>query len=117
MSVVTPPLTYVYAVERFSPGFWRQFVWAANGALATHPNSSLTSWWRNWQTNVEVGGTTDSQHLLGTAFDVASADLSGLESSLRARGFITVRYPTHVHAQAWPAGAARRAGLFDYLGI
>lgn len=114
MSVYTPPYGIVVTVDRFAPGFWTDFVNAANRSLSV--GDQVTSWWRSHSANIEAGGEGDSQHLIGTAFDVVSEDRT-LAQRLRAAGFIVVEYPTHLHAQAWPAGIARASGLLGFLGL
>jgi hypothetical protein len=108
-----PPPSIVWTVERFSPGFWREFVNALWYAYHRTP-FQVTSWWRSPQHNAEVGGDADSQHQLGTAVDVIPAAAG---SALRAAGFVVVTYSSHAHAQAFIAGEARRAGLLQAVGI
>lgn len=104
-----PPYEIAATVERAAPGFWGAFSRATAYAFPT--GTVVTSWHRTPASNAAAGGQPQSQHLLGVAFDAQAPDLGELERRLRAVGFVTVRYRSHVHAQAWPAGTARRAGL------
>ena len=115
MPLYQPPLSVVYAVEYFAPGFWKEFIGAANAALS--PGDQVTSWWRSRAENERVEGSIDSQHLVAAAFDVVPGTLATTAAKLRRYGFTVVQYPTHLHAQAWPAGVARASGLLDYLGL
>lgn len=113
--MIPPPAGVVYAVEQASPGFWSEFAWRANGALAGLSGISLTSWWRSDSHNTRVGGVSDSQHLLGTALDIGGPNAQQAGNRLQAYGFTVIRYPTHVHAQAWAPGVAARSGLLAVL--
>lgn len=117
MSVQAPPLAVMETVERFAPGFWIVFFSRANAAVSGL-DVYLTSWHRYAWYNEVIGGADDSQHILGTAFDLSGPDAARAVPALQAQGFIVVNYADgHLHAQAWPAGAARRAGLFAALGL
>lgn len=106
-----PPPTIINRVERAAPGFWREFIERANWALGP-TDAVLTSWWRDRLSNMEVGGAENSQHLLGTAFDVTGTQLTEMATRLQAAGFTVVTYRgRYIHAQAWPAGIAKQAGL------
>jgi len=110
-----PPQSIMWEVDRWIPGIWPAFYNAVGAAYRRAP-FSVTSWWRAADANRRVGGHADSQHLAALALDVVpgSADV---ESALRAVGFRTVRYSTHIHAQVLPAGVARRAGLLNAVGV
>lgn len=115
--IAAPPIGVMQVVERFSPGFWMVFFSKANRALAG-VDVYLTSWHRTAWYNETVGGLEDSQHILGTAFDIAGPGVGTAAPRLQAEGFVVVPYADgHLHAQAWPAGAARRAGVFAALGL
>lgn len=123
--VLPPPVDVQRVVEASAPGIYRQVVANYNEA-GRGIRGAVISWWRDPERNARVGGARDSQHLLGTAVDSVhqSPDEAGrFASRLRARGFIAlVKGPTGrgrwaVHAQAWRAGTARRAGLLDALGL
>jgi len=107
-----PSPSIVWTVERWAPGIWDAFMLAAWQAYQREP-FQVTSWWRSPSRNLEVGGDPDSQHLIGTAFDCTLA----AAAALRGVGFQVVEYHSHAHAQVWPAGAARRAGLLDAIGV
>jgi len=70
-----------------------------------------TSWWRSPFDNRRVGGSPDSQHLLGFAYDVVPNDPRGYAELARRVGLIAVEELDHVHVQVLPAGAARAFGL------
>lgn len=115
--VEAPPYWIMRTVERFSPGFWQLFFYHANVAL-DRQLATLTSWYRDPTVNAATGGAADSQHLIGTAFDV-HVPIEPDESArrLRGHGFVVVEYPTHLHAQAFPAGLARASGLLAACGL
>jgi hypothetical protein len=110
-----PPSSIAWTVERWVPGFWGAFIGAAQFAYAREP-FQVTSWWRSMDRNRELGGDPDSQHLVAAAFDAYPATPQ-VAAALEAAGFIVVREWDHIHAQAWPAGAARRAGLLAAVGV
>jgi hypothetical protein len=107
-----PPHSIIWTVDRWAPGIWDAFFQAIWWAYRRDP-FTVTSWWRSVASNNLAGGHPDSQHLCGTAIDATE----GAGPALRAAGFIVLEYPHHVHAQAWPAGTARRAGLLDAIGV
>ena len=76
----------------------------------------LTSWWRSAEDNRRVGGAPQSQHLLGLAFDIVvpggSAERSRVIHSVTHAGLIGVDERSHVHVQAFPAGALAQTGFF-----
>lgn len=118
--VTAPPYVIVSAVEARAPGIYRAVVDRFNEAGAVVSEGQVESWYRGADWNAEVGGAPDSQHLLGLAIDTSHATAASaklLAERLRARGFVVVEKRSAatgrhlVHAQAWPAGTARRAGL------
>lgn len=112
-----PPLYVRWLVDQAAPGFWPIFVDRANAALDGLA-VDVTSWWRTQRGNAALAGASpESQHLLGAAIDVSGRDFRQAGQRLRAQGFVVVDYPRHVHAQAWPAGTARRVGLLQALGL
>lgn len=112
--VDAPPSSILWTVERWVPGFWDSFMLAVWRAYRQEP-FTVNSWWRSLATNRQVGGHRDSQHLVGAALDVDPAPR--VADALEANGFIVVREWDHSHAQAWPAGIARRAGLLSAVGV
>jgi hypothetical protein len=102
-------------VERFAPGFWRAWGEMVRRAWAASDGGiQVTSWWRSPSHNREVGGSDDSQHLVGVAFDVMP--LERYRRALVGAGFRVVHEGDHLHAQPWPAGVARTSGLLRSLG-
>lgn len=110
-----PPHSVFWTVDRWVPDFWDAFFRAVWWAYRRE-EFQVTSWWRSPAENMRVGGHPDSQHLVGAAIDAVPASAQ-VARVLDAAGFAVVREATHVHAQAWPAGAARRAGLLDAVGV
>jgi uncharacterized protein YcbK (DUF882 family) len=101
------------------PGLWPAFVNVANDALAGR-NVRVTSWFRTVAENRALPAAhPQSQHLIGTAFDVNGPDRDQVAADLQRGGFIIVRgyRDGHVHAQTWPAGVAARAGLLRAAGV
>lgn len=82
----------------------RDFVDRINWAWV--PGLQPTSWFRDWNENIRVGGSTNplSQHLGGLAADVAGPNLSVFAARARAAGLVAVEYTGHVHVQYWPRG-------------
>lgn len=117
MAVEAPPYRVAIEVQRWAPRIWPNFVAAARVGL--QPGSFVTSWWRSPSHNVSVGGSADSQHQLGTAFDVVAAPGQRAEQAaqLRRAGFRVVDEMSHLHVQVFEAGAARRVGLLGALGL
>ncbi len=74
---------------------------------------TVTSWWRGPQHNRQVGGSRESQHLFALAIDVSGSreKLTALEQQAWGVGLVPVMEPGHLHIQAFPAGALRRAGV------
>lgn len=99
---------------RFFAPTYRQLVPGFVGAL--RPGVVPTSWWRSPMENRRVGGAPESQHLFGFAADFDAPrdrrQLLTIADDLRRAGFVTVVEFDHVHAQAFPPGALRRAGFF-----
>lgn len=76
------------------------------------PTLLLTSWYRTEATNAAVGGSPESQHLLGFAVDVETDFPEQVEQFARGLGLIGVNEFDHVHLQIFPAGFLRSIGLF-----
>jgi len=115
--IEAPPHIYVQTLEEWAPGFWDRFfsaVWA--GYYRYGKPMQVTSWWRTVSRNADAGGHPESQHLVGTAFDVLPAD-PALEGAMEMAGFIGVMRPTHLHLQAFPAGLLRQVGFLSAVGI
>lgn len=106
-----PPTALAQLVERRAPGIWQAFGEAVDQLDRRVGTAVVTSWWRDAETNARVGGSSTSQHLLGTALDLVG-DPQRIALVAREAGFVVVVEGDHVHVQAWPAGAPQRAGLF-----
>ena len=67
----------------------------------------ITSWWRSPERNDQVGGDSESQHLLGTALDIVprGETSEAIEAAAAGEGFQVVVEREHIHIQAWPAGS------------
>lgn len=108
-----PPPSVAAALERRQPGFWRAFGIAADRALAGI-DGTITSWYRTAEHNVAVGGQIGSQHRYGCAFDLVVPDPAQrvqAMAALRRETFFVIDEGDHLHVQAFPAGALRKAGL------
>ena len=62
-----------------------------------------TSWYRSVAKNAAVGGSADSQHLVGCGLDVVGASASELRPLLP--DLFVVQESDHVHVQCYAAGA------------
>jgi len=104
LSVLAPPQYVVNGVEQAVPGFWDAWMRAVTWAHFGSAPWRATSWWRTPAMNLAAGSVHRfSQHLLGTAFDLAPNRAALRE--LRAVGFIVIDEGSHLHAQPWPAGS------------
>jgi len=114
---IAPPIHLALTVQSWSPRIWPAFYAAAQAGL--RPDSFVTSWWRSPGHNASVGGSRDSQHLIGTAFDVITKTgaRAAQINQLRRAGFRVVDELNHIHVQAFEAGAVRRVGLLAALGL
>ena len=114
MPVEAPSLFIERAMDFYGPGLLAEVVAAANDALTESP-ATVTSWARSPTQNLSVGGAQRSQHLLGLAFDAVAQNPDQLAALLWRAGFTVTTYPTHLHAQAFPAGTVD--WLVDLLGL
>lgn len=112
MPVVRPPDNFIRFFHPELVDFVGRFNRAASAPLDR--SGSLTSWWRSWEENLRVGGSTSplSQHLAGLAVDVVPGNWPAFVRSARAAGLVAVDEGDHVHVQLWPRG-----GLNARLGI
>ncbi len=78
------------------------------GAARVTPDLYLTSWYRDRERNIRVGGHPQSQHRLGLAIDVGGPmrDLELWLEEVRSVGLIGIDEGSHVHVQLLPAGQA-----------
>lgn len=116
MSLEPPPPFIARIVHGAAPGIWPAIIGSANAALAGR-RAGVSSWYRSPERNRFVGGHPESQHQLGTAIDVVGVDRLAVKADLQRAGWVVVDYDSHVHAQAWPAGVPRRAGLLRAIGL
>jgi len=93
--------------------FILNFYWRAVRLFFQFPGLQLTSWFRTPETNRDVGGDPESQHLFGLAWDVTAPPqlLGAIARAGRGLGITAVEERDHVHLQAFPAGALARAGI------
>ena len=113
MAIVVPPRNILQVtlphVIAFLNGVGR-------GLVSTHDFQKLraSSWWRDRETNIRVGGQPDSQHLLGLALDIVgpTAVRVALAIELRGLGLTAIDELSHLHVQLLAAGQARAEGLF-----
>lgn len=101
-----PPSSVTNTLERMVPGFRNWWNGAVGRAYSQAGGFTVTSWWRSPGYNREVGGSDHSQHLIGAAIDVVPVN-QRVYNALRGAGFRVVNEGDHLHAQVWPAGAAR----------
>ncbi len=116
MAAMPPPLSIAWVIHRRAPTLWAAFFRAASEGLLA--GSTVTSWWRSPDTNRRAGASSESQHLVALAFDAVHADADALQASLSQAGFIAVPSGRgSIHAQVFPAGLLRRAGVLRELGL
>jgi len=116
MSVMAPPMAVLQRIEQLAPGFWADWQRAVQAAWQRADGPmQVTSWWRSVQHNAEVGGSDNSQHLVGVAFDVVPV-VQRNASALAAVGFRVINEGDHLHAQPWPAGVVSFE-LLRWLGL
>jgi len=93
--------------------FILNFYWRAISVLWRFPGAGVTSWFRTAEKNRIEGGSPESQHLFGLAWDIVTPPqfTEAALAQARAAGLIAVREKRHVHVQMFPAGALARAGV------
>ncbi len=113
MSVVIPPQEILAVTFPHVIAFLNAL---GQGLIRTRGFEGLraSSWYRDRETNIRVGGHPDSQHLLGLALDVTGPDDVRADFILRVReaGLIAVDEFSHAHVQLLRAGTARGEGFF-----
>ena len=82
------------------------FVSRASRAWSAEPGVSLTSFYRDTESNRSVGGSPRSQHLVALAADFAGdrLKLRHLAEHARALGLVAIDEGSHLHLQRFPAG-------------
>ena len=93
--------------------FILNFYWKAFGVASRFAGVRLTSWYRTPERNRLEGGSPESQHLFGIAWDV-QVPLGSIASFVHLAenaGLSAVREKRHVHLQLFPAGVLARAGI------
>ena len=68
--------------------------------LIYYEGMTVTSWWRSFWHNAEVGGVKTSLHQLGLAFDVVPVTEENVQK-LNALGLTVINEGNHLHAQIW----------------
>lgn len=114
-----PPNDVALRVRRVVPSFWYEFPRRLDAGLGEVARDlTVTSWWRDYASNRDVGGGAQSQHLIGTAMDLDGPEeaLERARAGLASVGLIALIHAVagggrHLHVQAFLAGEARRAGL------
>lgn len=89
------------------PSWWKPYV--ARFVQLAYPigedlDVAITSWARSISHNAEVGGVENSQHLIGTAWDIAGPDQLEYAARASQRGLIVLDEGDHVHVQLFRAG-------------
>lgn len=102
MSLVVPPAAVIQSVARVCPGCWPFFVNSIRNLRAPGGPAQVTSWWRSPDTNTRVGGAETSQHLVGTALDLAGPGAADLAAQLRNAGWTWIPEGDHEHLQLFP---------------
>ena len=108
MSLTPPPAVLI---DHFLPTY-RELIDRWSFLLREFPLTFPTSWFRDQLNNERVGGSPDSQHLFGFAADFDTPEPLAFGALAREIGLIPVIEFDHVHVQAFPSGALRRAGFF-----
>ncbi len=98
MSVAVPPSSA--AVHEFVLRVILAFL-LDRGAFA---GQRLTSWHRDPEENERVGGVPDSQHLIGSAWDLAPGG-GRLLLTLQAAGLEPIQFAAHLHVELRDTGA------------
>lgn len=104
MSLQAPPDFLLSAY----PWAYREFATRAVWALQSDPRAFVTSWFRDRAENARVGGAEYSQHRLGFAIDLVTADPRAIAQRMRDAGLVPVVEGDHVHVQAFRAGVIPR---------
>jgi hypothetical protein len=66
--------------------------------LKKFPELEITSGYRDYKTNIAVGGATHSQHLFGEAADLTARNLTDLWYTILEMDIDqAIRYKTHIH--------------------
>jgi len=100
--------------------FILDFYWRAVPVFFRFRGLSLTSWFRTAEKNRTEGGSPESQHLFGLAWDLAVPEQAGsvvgqvsrdVVNQLQAAGLTAIIERRHVHVQMFPAGVLARAGV------
>jgi len=89
------------------------FDFVSRARVLPHRGMTVTSWWRSPRANRVAGGARESQHIFALALDLAGTRDQRREimSAARRVGLVAVDEGSHVHVQAFPAGALGRAGV------
>lgn len=116
-NAVPPPVYTAWLLDQAAPGVWPYFIGRAFRALDQIGPWTATSWWRTPSQNRRVGGSPDSQHLVGSAVDLCSTDNNLLERLLDQTGLIAVNEGDHVHVQVFAAGMLRASGVLARIGV
>jgi len=89
------------------------FYWRAVPLFFQVPGLELTSWFRTAADNRTAGGSAESQHLFGLAWDLTASRpiLPRLAAAATRQGLVAIQEGDHVHLQLFPKGALARAGV------
>ena len=68
--------------------------------LIANEGMAVTSWWRSFWHNAEVGGVKASLHQIGLAWDVVPVSNENI-AKLNAMGLTVIDEGDHLHAQVW----------------
>lgn len=112
MSTLVPPTQFL----RQFGSVYRFLAERGNALADVFPELLLTSWYRDAANNAWVGGSVDSQHLAGFAFDVDHPDpraYPAIGQVAAQFGLVPVVEADHVHIQVFPASFGVVARLRD----
>ena len=110
MAATTPPASLISSA--WLP-FLLAFYWRAVRLFFQFRGLGLSSWFRTPERNRIEGGSPESQHLFGLAWDITASRsvFPAVIAAARGLGLVAVDKRDHIHVQLFPAGTLARAGV------